>query len=682
MSSRIEVRVASRRAGRCKTAGRVPVRDGHGAAAEPGRHGAAEGGAGSATQLPRDVGTFEGSYDPFGLREAVASAAGVPSLAVRVGARLQRWLLTLVAVLPLPLLVVTTTAAVVGPWRLPARVAAVVLWGWTLGFLVHQFNLVGSYPEEREVSAGRGARRTGSVAVVGAGPVGLAAVKECVAAGLEVECYERQGGPGGVFRFDEGPDGGVPRGCTLTTSPWVTAFSDFPPSDASFMHQHHSEYRAYLQRYARHFGLGERIRYQHTVTRVAPDGDGWVLEVRDGRTARTLTGRVDRVAVCTGLNLQPKGVDFPGMDTFTGEIRHAASYSDPEGFHGRRIVVAGLGESGVDVAAEVAPVAAEAYLSIPRGKFIIPRLNPDNGIANDYDTNRIRYASPVVLRNWFMVGKERRSRRAGPRDPASALRSRLLAVSEAGPMSQTVTKNDDFVTQVLRGRLDIRPRIVAFEGDSVVFADGTRQQADVVIFAHGYHPTFPFLELPDGVQPRHPGLLYLRMFLPEIGDRLGFLGFARPAIGAIPPTGELQARLFALVASGQRVLPDRPTMQAGVERMLRESAQLYPQLEHPNVVVSWIRYMDRIAAIIGCRPTWRLLGRPRLLWKLLRGPMTGAVYRQEGPGADPIARDTVLSLEGTHPLSELVTLTGLYFWTWPIALLHPHAAWMPHNTFL
>lgn len=625
----------------------------------------------------------ERTYDPFGLAEAVASAVVLPPLTTRVRARLERRLLTLLAVLPLSLLVGAAVLAVADRPHPPATAVAAVLGGWTVAFVAYQLRLVGGhYPEEREVTRGRGAPRTGTVLVVGAGPVGLAVVKECLAAGLEVECYERLDGPGGVFRFNETFDGGVPQNCTLTSSPWVTAFSDFPPADPSFVHQHHSQYLRYLERYAHHFGLNEWIRYRHTVVRVAADGRGWAVDVRDERTGRTFTRHVDRVAVCSGLNLRPKEVDVQGVDSFTGEIRHVARYTTPLGLHGKRVVIAGSGESAGDVAAEIASVADEAYLSIPRGKFIIPRINPDNGIANDYDTNRLRYASPVVLRNWFMLGKERRRKHAGPRDPAAALRSQLLAVSEVGPMSQTVTKTDDFVWRVLERRLGIRPRITQFDGDSVVFADGTRQQADVVIFAHGYHPTFPFLKLPRDVAHDHPGLMYLRMFMPEFGDRIAFCGFARPAIGAIPPTGELQARLFALVASGQRVLPDRPTMEAAVERMLRESAELYPLVEKPTVVVSWIRYMDRLAALIGCRPTWRLLRHPRLFWKVLRGPMTGAVYRLEGPGAGPAARRTVLTLEGTHSLSEIVTVTGLYLWMWPVALLSRNAAWKPHNTFL
>lgn len=625
-------------------------------------------------------------YDPFGLHQAVAAAQQQSAFLSRLRRRLEWWLLRGLAVLPLPLLVIVSIVAVLHYPNAVATLAAVVLWIWTLGFVVHQLRLIRKRPfPARAHHAHQPGRRGQSVVVIGAGPVGLAAVKECADLGLDVECYECLEGPGGVFRYEDDREGGVWQDCTLTTSPWVTAFSDFPPQEPSSRHFHHAEYLSYLQAYIDTFQLQPYLRFGHTVTSVTlTDDDTWLVEVRDEHAGETFSRRVDRIAVCTGQNTHPKQVDLPGVETFTGEVRHVANYKRPEGLQGRRVVVVGLGESAVDVATEASEVAEATYLAIPRGKFIIPRVNPlTDGVANDYDTNRTRYASPVAIRDWFMLYKERSSLRGGRVSPEAALRAQILGQSEAGPMSQTVTKSGEFVRPLLEGRIRVRPRAVRLEGDTVVFADGTREAADVVIFAHGYEPRFPFLRLPDRAEPPHPGDLYLRMFVPELADRIAFCGFARPAIGAIPPTGELQARLFALTAAGHRVLPDAEHMRAAVQRTSRENAELYPAEDQPTVVVSWIRYLDELADAAGCRPNpWRLLADPRLFWKVATGPVTGAIYRLHGPGADPAARSTLMSLTRTHPLSELATLVGLHFWSWPLSLLHPRAVWKSHNTFV
>ena len=162
------------------------------------------------------------------------------------------------------------------------------------------------------------------------------------------------------------------------------------------------------------------------------------------------TEQFDHVVVSSGLNLQPKGIDIPGMDTFTGTIEHVAHYREPHRFAGKTVVVVGIGESGADIAAELADHAT-ARLSMGRGKFIIPRMNPLNGVANDYDTNRARYAAPVVVRDAFMTLKRRLCAHLGLLDPEAALRARLLEVSGVGPMSQTVTKNDAIIPKLLEG---------------------------------------------------------------------------------------------------------------------------------------------------------------------------------------------------------------------------------------
>ena len=621
----------------------------------------------------------ERSYDPFGLHRA-AAAATKTTLLRQVRARLVVGILISVALLPWLLLLGLPVLATFAYPNLAATLGAVLIWMWALGFAGQHLRLFNGFMKSPMLPD---SRRRGSVLVVGAGPVGLAVVKECLALDLEVEAFERQDGVGGVFRYTEKFDGGVWKSCRLTSSPWVTAFSDFPPSDPSSVHFQHEEYLDYLERYVDHFQLGPHLHFRHTVQRVAPDGESWVVTIRNDKTGEQMTRRVDRVAVCAGLNLQPKAVSLPGAEDFEGVLQHVARYKGPEGYEGKKVVVVGNGESAVDIAAEVAQVAEEAFLSLRRGKFIISRINPLGGFANDYDTNRLRYASPVALRNWYMLLKRRLGFDRGEHTSKEAVAVQLLEKSEAGPMSQTATKNDDFIDFVLDGRLKVRRHVVAFDRDEVVFSDGVRQQADVVLFAHGYHPSFPFLELPSGVEHRHPGLLYLRMFLPELGDRLAFCGFARPTIGAIPPTGEMQARLFALLAAGRRALPSTEHMREAVGEMVQEDTETFPTQAHPHPVISWIRYLDRIASLVGCRPDpWLFLKEPRLFWKVARGPMTGAIYRLNGPGANPVARTTILGLTRTHPLKELLTLVGLHFWVWPIGFLHRSANWRSHNTFM
>src|SRR5262249_3819531 len=73
------------------------------------------------------------------------------------------------------------------------------------------------------------------IAVIGAGPSGLATIKELLDEGHDPVCFERAAGIGGVFRFGEA-DGRVWESCRLTSSPLLTSFSDFPAAADQLMH--------------------------------------------------------------------------------------------------------------------------------------------------------------------------------------------------------------------------------------------------------------------------------------------------------------------------------------------------------------------------------------------------------------------------------------------------------------
>jgi dimethylaniline monooxygenase (N-oxide forming) len=616
--------------------------------------------------------------DPFGVFSAVKRARERPGLLTRARGLALESLVTCFALSPLIIVPASVALSYLSAWSPPTLAVSTILVAWTTGFFAKQLRLFErqSAPPETPVLSTK--KR---VVVVGAGPAGLAVTKECLAQGLDVVCFEKAEDIGGVYRFDEGAAGGAWRSMVLTTSPWVTAFSDFPPPTASCEHFTHRQYLEYLHGYAQKFALRERIQCRHSVTRVSAAAEGkWLVDVLD-QHGNPSTVTCDHVAVCSGLNQKPRNFDCPGIDEFDGEILHACDYKDPDRFRDKKVLVVGLGESGADIATELAYNAAQTSLSLNHGVFVVPRKNPLNARANDYDTNRTRYATSLAVRNWFMSFKRRVCFLKGDHTEVSAFRAQLLAASGVGPMSQKSVKQDEFVRAAMAGRLQLRTKVARLEKNGAVFEDGSRLAVDCVVFAHGYQPTFPFLD-PDAGD-LHPGNLYLNMFSPKFREGLVFCGFARPAIGSIPPTAELQARYFSLLAAGKRRLSSGDEMRREITRECQINSECFPALAQPNVVVNWIPYMDTVAGLIGCRPDpRRLLRRPRLLWKVATGPATGAMYRLHGDLSDPVSEKTVLSLPRMHSLIELATLVGLHFWLWPASFLSRSYRMQSSNSFI
>lgn len=235
--------------------------------------------------------------------------------------------------------------------------------------------------------------------VIGAGPGGLIALHELLAAGVDATCYEASACLGGVYASHR-----VYEGALLTTSSNMVAYGCYPPRnpgpDAPVMWTA-EEYVEYLTSFAQEKGLLPRIRFGARVTRVevvgadadgigGSDADGVQVTVQteggatasansDGGTGAegaaamptsTTVLRVDHVVVASGLNthMPPDlGALVPGLPSFTGEVLHTGTLRGAHQLADRRVLIVGGGESGGDVCLMASRVAAATTLSTRSG---------------------------------------------------------------------------------------------------------------------------------------------------------------------------------------------------------------------------------------------------------------------------------------------------------------------------
>ncbi len=526
------------------------------------------------------------------------------------------------------------------------------------------------------------------VAVVGAGPSGLVTVKELLDEGHTPTCFERADGIGGVFRAGE-TDGVVWESCRLTSSPLLTSFSDFPAPVDHLMHLTVGEYVDYLARYCDAFALRRHIRFRTTVERVVrnPEGD-WTVRVRD--ETGTSEHRFDAVALCSGLHQYPHLPHIPGQETYTGTILHSAQYRRPRQVAGKRVLVVGAGESGADIAAEVAANAAETVLSLRRGVAVQSRVQL--GKPKDLQTSRLMNSTAHWVFQTRHPADEHKRRvyrwtflpllfvdkalqqlslfvfdflpllRASTLAEIRAnLRTRKLSVQllrESGGTfnEQFGTKSDEFVRAIATGDCRRASAVARFDGPRVVFADGAVFTPDLVIFCTGFETRMPYLDETLAAAPR-----FLHTFHPETGGGLGFIGFLRPAFGAIPPLAELQARWFALIQSGRAALPPPADMRASIAYWTRFRTHFFRAVKgRLDYLVEYTPFCDELAARIGCKPTWRDVRREsrRFQRKFVAGPFVGAQYRLVGPHAKPgIARAVIENAPIMHPLPDRLVLS-------------------------
>ncbi len=415
------------------------------------------------------------------------------------------------------------------------------------------------------------------VCVVGAGSSGIAAVKVLAERGIDVDCYELSDRVGGNWVW--GNRNGVSaayRSLHINTSRQRMEFSDFPMPRNLPDFARHDQIADYFAAYVAHFGFGDRIRFGTGVTHVEPRPDGsFAVTLSTGDTER-----YDAVLVANGHHWDPRLPEpmFPGAEGFRGEIMHSHSYTEEAQLAGRRVVVVGMGNSAMDIAVDASYHAAETYLSARRGVHVIPKYvwgRPYDQIAGkEWLPSALRW--PLARR--LMAAATGPMTRYGLPEPDHKF-------AQAHP-----TMSSRVLDRLAHGAITPAPNIERFDGGDVVFADGRRVAADLVVFCTGYKISFPFFDR-DFLDPSGDNeiRLYRRVFHPGVPG-LYFVGLVQP-LGAIMPIAERQALLIADHLQGRYRLPGAAEMAREIDTHRRRIARRYVASKRHTIQVDYDDYM-------------------------------------------------------------------------------------------
>jgi cation diffusion facilitator CzcD-associated flavoprotein CzcO len=341
------------------------------------------------------------------------------------------------------------------------------------------------------------------VIIVGAGPAGLACAWELRRRGLPVRVLD------GAPRVGE-PWRGRHEALRLNTHRRFSALPGqrLPKTSGAFPSR--DEYVAYLERYERH--LGVVIEWGIRAERLERDPAGWRLDTSKGEI------RARDVVLATGPDRVQVMPAWPGAGGFPGELIHAARFRRADDYAGRRVLVVGAGNSGIDVASCLsrAPLK-ELWVSSRSGAVVVPRTlwglpvqplavlaRPTPRGYQDRSTARLSRLAFGDLRPF------------GIATPAKGALTRFLEDGVA------VATDDGFVAALRAGRAEVVAEIQRFEGPAVRLADGRVLHPDAVICATGYRPGLEPLVGHLGVldargrprfvggegSPDHPGLWF------------------------------------------------------------------------------------------------------------------------------------------------------------------------------
>ncbi|MFW0794986.1 NAD(P)-binding domain-containing protein [Gordonia sp. CPCC 205515] len=364
--------------------------------------------------------------------------------------------------------------------------------------------------------------------VIGAGAAGISAVQQLRAAGHEVECFEKTDRVGGHWHTDYDA-------LHLITSRDMTHFEDFPMPTEYPHFPRRDQVRSYIESYAESTGQYDLINFNTEVASVTPidagngqvGSAGWRVV-----TSRGDEGVFDGVLVANGHLWDAKIPSVPG--TFAGKQLHSSQYQNTGDIEGTRVLVVGAGNSACDLAVDVAQHRLEADIVIRKGVYFQPKMyfgvpRQEVPFLAEFSADEQDLLARLLAR--VSIGENHNY--PGLPDPEV----RTLA-------DGATTVNDLLLYWIHHGRVNVRPGIERFDGNTVHFSDGTAKDYDTILWATGFNVSLPFLDdnlitWRDNVPVRYAGGI-----LPEGVEKLYFVGLIAPRGPQIPVYG-VQAKLVA-----------------------------------------------------------------------------------------------------------------------------------------
>ena len=306
-----------------------------------------------------------------------------------------------------------------------------------------------------------------STIVIGAGPAGLAVAAELRRRGEGVIVLERADQVGASWRghYDR---------LHLHTVRWLSHLPGYRIHRREGWWVHRDGVIRYLDEYAAHHRIDVRTGVTvERIERAASDTDVWAVHTSTG----TFTARA--VVVATGYNHTRSLPDW--ATHFTGAIEHAADYRNGKHFEGRHVLVVGSGNTGAEIAVDLAEHGASTVdLAIRTAPHIIRRSVW--GIPT-------QLAGLFIKRLPLHIGD--RFGRAATRFTSGALTRVGMPVPTTGMFSQAAAGripiiDAGLIEAVLSSRVRPVTHVVRAFGDSVELSDGTRLAPHAIVLATGY----------------------------------------------------------------------------------------------------------------------------------------------------------------------------------------------------
>ncbi|KAJ4968003.1 hypothetical protein NE237_014704 [Protea cynaroides] len=270
--------------------------------------------------------------------------------------------------------------------------------------------------------------------------------------------------------------------CQLPKLPFPEDFPEYPTK---------KQFIQYLESYAKKFEINPR--FNECVQSAKYDETSGLWRVKTVSTSNSSSGGAEveyicwQLVVATGENAECVMPEIEGMSEFGGDIVHVSNYKSGEDYRGKKVLVVGCGNSGMEVSLDLCSHNAQPSMVVRNSVHVLPR---DILGKSTFELAVLLMKwlplclidKLLLIMAWFILGN---TEKYGLKRPAMGP---LLLKNTEG---KTPVLDIGTLQKIKSGDIKVVPEIKRFSRGRVELVNGQNLEVDSVVLATGYRSNVP-----------------------------------------------------------------------------------------------------------------------------------------------------------------------------------------------
>ncbi|XP_076958612.1 putative indole-3-pyruvate monooxygenase YUCCA8 [Bidens hawaiensis] len=269
--------------------------------------------------------------------------------------------------------------------------------------------------------------------------------------------------------------------CQLPKLPFPEDYPEYPTK---------KQFIAYLENYAQKFDIKPQFNECVQSANYDEACQLWrVITISTSGLARTETEYIcQMLVVATGENAEGVIPEIDGLQEFSGEVIHAKDYKSGEKYAGKKVLVVGCGNSGMELSLDLSNHNAKPSMVVRSSVHVLPREIMGKSTF-DLAMMLMKWLplwlvdKILLILTWFILGN---IQKYGIKRPS------LGPLQLKNHHGKTPVLDIGALEKIRSGEIAVVPGIKRFNCNSVELVNGEILEIDSVVLATGYRSNVPY----------------------------------------------------------------------------------------------------------------------------------------------------------------------------------------------